>query len=69
MRKMWAHTNRIVRRINRNEEVMKGHVISVGTMMVDGELLTDCFVECSVEDLKNSKVIIYRDVEIVEVKK
>jgi hypothetical protein len=44
--------------------MIRGHLLIVGTMNIDGEQLTGCFVECSVGELRNIRADLYRDVEI-----
>jgi hypothetical protein len=51
--------------------MIHGYLTHAGTMIVDGEECTGVFVSCSVDELRNNKAPIYKDVEIhkcVEVK-
>ncbi len=46
---------------------MKGKILIIGDMNVDGENLTGCFVECSVDELKEGKNMFAEEVEIIPV--
>ena len=43
---------------------MTGKVIRIGTMRVEDEELTGVFVEIPLDDLKNSKMMLYKTVNL-----
>jgi hypothetical protein len=47
--------------------MIRGRLIAAGRMAVDGELLVGCFVETTMEELRDNRPDIFEDVEIKKV--
>jgi hypothetical protein len=47
--------------------MIRGRVVRAGTLIVDGEVVVGVMVEATMDELKNNRLVLYKNVEVREI--